>query len=328
MLGKLANSVVLSLILVGMTPEMATAGSGEGYTATGGCTASGATVVCNASVGGSNGAAAASAPAPSPPRPVSHPVTTGAASPPPLNPLSCSYKPLPYNGPPPAGRSGAGRWEALYCNGMLEIYGAPTPSMTAWMPNAIWVPVGQVAPTPTAPSPGILAEQAAAQLPLPAPVIGMSPSGTGYVNLPEWLWIDPAMWHPFSMTVSASNALGTTSVTATAIPMDVVWQTGDGAAPTICDGPGVAWNPGLPPTAQSSSCAHVYTRSSIGMPSPDGQPNDASFTVMATIQWEVQWAGTGGTSGTVPSMTTAASASLRVAQIEAATCDRTCPPSG
>lgn len=154
----------------------------------------------------------------------------------------------------------------------------------------------------------------------------MSPAGTGYVNLPEWLWVDPAIWHPYSVTVSASNALGTTSVTATATPVDVVWDTGDGAAPTVCDGPGTAYDEAEPPTAQSTACAHTYTVSSLGQPSADGDPNDAAFTVTATVEWQVAWAGTDGSSGT-STLTTAAAAALRVEQIEAVTCDTTCPPS-
>lgn len=277
-------------------------------------------------MGGSPGTTPAPTPAPPQP-PASHPVTAGATNAPPPDPLQCTYVAEPDQGPPPAGQSGPGTWEALMCNGVLYIYGAVSPSGTSWMPNAIWVPTGQAAPVPTAPSPGVLAAQAAAQLPLPAPGIGMSPAGTGYVNLPEWLWVDPAIWHPYSVTVSASNAIGTTSVTATAVPVAVVWQTGDGAPPTVCDGPGVAWNPELPASDQRTTCAHTYTRSSIGMPSPDGRPNDAAFTVAATVQWQVQWTGTGGAGGAIPAMTTAASADLRVAQIEAATCDTTCPAS-
>lgn len=184
-------------------------------------------------------------------------------------------------------------------------------------------------PAPAGPSPeAVLAARAAGHLTLPSPTLGMSPPGTGFVNFPEWLWIDPSLWHQYSMTVTATNAVGSTSVTATATPVDVVWNTGDATAPTICYGPGTPYNLSEPPSAQRTACAHSYTISSIGQPSPDGNPNDAAFTVTATIQWHVRWTASNGATGTAPTLTTAASTRLRVEQIEAAICDTTCPPPG
>lgn len=313
----------ISLLVVSASTPRANAGEAT----EGGCSAAGSIVTCGAEVQGteanpsgvdSSGPVASS--------PTQDDATAAAASPPP--PPPCVYQRFPLQGPPPPGANPDGQWDAVYCAGLLFISGGVTASGQP-SPAAIWVPLGQSPPavTPaTPPSGAVLAQQAIGELALPAPTLGMSPAGTGYVNLPEWLWVDPAIWHPYSVTVSASNALGTTSVTATATPVDVVWDTGDGAAPTVCDGPGTAYDEAEPPTAQSTACAHTYTVSSLGQPSADGDPNDAAFTVTATVEWQVAWAGTDGSSGT-STLTTAAAAALRVEQIEAVTCDTTCPPS-
>lgn len=192
----------------------------------------------------------------------------------------------------------------------------------------MWVPTGQAPPAPpsaTPPDPAVLAAQAAGELQLPAPPPEFSPAGVAYVNLPEWLWIDPAVWHPYSVTVTAANAIGSTSVTATATPVEVVWDMGDAPAPpTVCAGPGVAYDPDEAPSAQSTTCSHTYTESSAGQPTADGDSNDDAFPVTVNIQWQVQWSGAGA-SGTLPTTTTTTDTSLRVEQIEAVTCDGSCP---
>lgn len=236
------------------------------------------------------------------------------------------YQRFALQGPPPPGANPNGQWDAVYCLGLLFIPGGTTANGT-FMPPAVWVATGQAAPAvPTAAPPAaVLAAQAIGELGLPSPTLGMSPAGTGYVNLPEWLWIDPSIWHPYTVTVSASNPLGTTSVTATATPVDVVWDTGDTTAATVCYGPGTPYNPNEPPAGQTTSCAHTYVESSLGQLSPDANPNDSAFVVTATIQWQVSWAGTDGSTGTT-SLTTTNTASLRIEQIEAVTCDASCPP--
>ena len=95
----------------------------------------------------------------------------------------------------------------------------------------------------------------------------------------------------------------------------MTWNTGDGSVVT-CSGPGTAYNPDLSADAQSTNCSHVYTVTSADQPTPAGNPNDAAFTVTATITWTVAWSGPNGSAGALPSLTTHASSSLKVAQIE------------
>jgi len=177
-----------------------------------------------------------------------------------------------------------------------------------------WFATGQVPVSPP-PSPATAGAQAASELGLPEPSLALSPATTGYVNLAEWLSIAPAIWHPFTTSAQACNAGGCTAATATATPAVVTWSTGDGSSVT-CSGPGTAYDPMLGPGAQSTSCSHTYTATSAGQPSPDGNPNDAAFTVTATVTWSVSWSGPDGSAGALPSLVTGASTSLKVAQIE------------
>lgn len=195
---------------------------------------------------------------------------------------------------------------------------------TATGPNVVWVPYGQI-PTVAPPDPAVLAAQASGELPLPTPSPSFAPASTGYVNFPEWLWINPSIWHPIVMTVSASNAGGTTTVTLTATPVDVVWNMGDTpTAPTVCDGPGIAYNTAIPARRQVSYCTHTYSMSSLGQPSPDGNPNNDAYPITISIQWRISWSGTGGASGSIPIMDSTARSTLRVEQIQSTRCSITC----
>jgi hypothetical protein len=177
-----------------------------------------------------------------------------------------------------------------------------------------WFATGAVPGVPP-PDPAVVGADAASELRLSSPSLVLSPSNSGYVNLAEWLWIDPTIWHALSTTAQACNAGGCTTASATATPAYVTWNTGDGATLT-CSGPGTVYNTALPADAQSSDCTHTYTQTSAGQPSPDGNPNDAAFPITATLTWTVAWAGPNGSAGALPSLTTEGTSSLKVAQIE------------
>lgn len=156
----------------------------------------------------------------------------------------------------------------------------------------------------------VLPEQASNEIVLPAPVIYTSPPSSTYVNLPTWLWIDPADWRPFVATASA----GAVSATATAEPSSVTWSMGDGSS-VVCTGPGVPYDFSVPASEQQTDCSYTYTRSSAGQPGVDG-PADV-FRVTATINWVVTWsaAGTPG-GGDLPQLSTTSTQFLRVEQVE------------
>lgn len=162
-------------------------------------------------------------------------------------------------------------------------------------------PDEDIADVPAPPSPVDLAESARDRLSLPAVGLGMSPVGDQLVGLPTWLWIGSSAWGPVSRTVTVPGV----SVTATAIPMSVVWSTGDGGS-VVCEGPGTPYSSAASPEATSPDCGHTYREMS-----PEG-----GFTVSATVRWSVEWSGA-GESGVFPGLETAASVAVEVAEAPA-----------
>lgn len=164
------------------------------------------------------------------------------------------------------------------------------------------------APPAPPPSPQEVAQVAVSQLRLPSPAIGTSPGGEQIVNVPTWLWIDPASWAP----VSATAAVPGVSVTATATPQRVTWTMGDGST-VECAGPGTPYSSRFAPDSASPDCGHTYKRSSASQPG-------AAFPLEARISWTVTWAGAGQT-GVVPGMQTIGQITTRVAEIQAVVVD-------
>jgi hypothetical protein len=112
-----------------------------------------------------------------------------------------------------------GQWYAYWCGDGANL----------WLGN-LWVPLSRPAVAPI-----VLAQMARRYLPLPPPGIQTSPAASSdqIVNVPTWLWVDPATWGPRSATASVPNE----SATATAVPVMVTWTMGDGSQ-VVCRGPG------------------------------------------------------------------------------------------
>jgi hypothetical protein len=199
-----------------------------------------------------------------------------------------------------------GSWFFLQCSN--------APSATGVLQ---WVP----APTagPTAPAAGVIerSERAAAvraetSIVLPNPIIELNPPEFSIVNIPTWLSLNPVAWRTFTATATA----GSVSARATATPVLVTWSMGDGRT-VACKGPGQAFVAEGSANLPSSNCTYSYTKSSLGEPSPDGLPNDAAFTITATITWAVSWNAVGVQGGgSLPSLQTQSSIQRRVEQVE------------
>jgi hypothetical protein len=228
----------------------------------------------------------------------------GGASGPGTNPWVCTYTQLVLNdigGFAPGGPT-PGSWYTVTCANRLT--GANV-TQTEWIPD-------QSAAGPPPVDPHTLALQAENSLQLPAPTTHLNPSGASIVNLPTWLWIDAAIWHPQSVSASA----GPVSATAVATPVSVSWSMGDGGGLT-CDGPGTPFLPAQPTSGQSTGCAYTYARTSAGQPSSDGNPDDGAFDVTATVTWSVSWTAQGATGGgALPTLFTSTSTPVRVEQVE------------
>jgi hypothetical protein len=156
------------------------------------------------------------------------------------------------------------------------------------------------------------AENAESSMTLPSPTIFSDPTGSTFVNLPTWLWISPTIWHPWTTTATA----GDVTASATATPIDVEFSMGDGGS-EICRGPGSVFNANQAISLQGTPCSYTYHTSSADQPTANGNANDASFLVTATVTWAVSWVAVGAAGGgTLPSLTTASTTSIRVQQIE------------
>ncbi len=252
----------------------------------------GATVTVGASSGGSGGGAPGGAPR--------GPTGSGGGG----NPWICTYTELTLNdggGFAPGGPT-PGSWYSVTCTDQLT---GVSVTQTEWI-------TAQAAPGTPAVDPYAVARQAERSLRLPSPSNHFDPT-VPVVNLPTWLWIDPGVWHPYRVTAS----VGSVTATAVATPVTVTWSMGDGGSVT-CDGPGTPFDPSEP--AQESPCSYLYPESSAGQPSPDGNPDDGAFVVVATIHWSVTWSVTGAAGGgALPALATSTPSLLRVEQVESIT---------
>lgn len=224
------------------------------------------------------------------------------------SPWICTYLYLALNnhgGFPPGGPM-PGAWYSVTCDDAAT--GAQV-TQTIWITN----------PPASAPTvdPRVVALQAENSMTLPSPTIYLDPTGTSVVDLPTWLWVAPALWRQYSVTATA----GPVSATAVATPVGVSWSTGDGGTEQ-CGGPGRAYDPALPSAWQSTYCSHTYARTSIGQPSPDGDPDHGRFPISATVEWAVTWTAVGAPGGgSLPSLSTTSTVSLRVIQIQSLIAD-------
>jgi len=160
---------------------------------------------------------------------------------------------------------------------------------------------------PALPAPGVLAQLAVRYLRLPDPAIQSSPAPEALqlTELPTWMWIAPAAWHPQSKTAQVPGE----AVTATATPVSASWQMGDGRQIT-CHGPGTPYTGDSNPTAASPTCGYTYDQSSAGQPG-------GAYRVTVTITWDITWQGTGGAGGALAPLQTVAAAEFRVAESQA-----------
>jgi hypothetical protein len=165
------------------------------------------------------------------------------------------------------------------------------------------------------PTPVQLAEQAYQQMRMPLPVPKHSPD----LRLPDgrsatvvgehtWIWTDPSSWIEQSKRVTA----GAVWAEVRAVPIRLSFDAGI-SAPVSCPGPGTPYDRKYGLHAASPDCDSVFTKSSYG------QPGD-EVTAAYGITWRVTWTGSTGAapaSGTLPNMTSRASATFAVAEAQA-----------
>lgn len=143
-------------------------------------------------------------------------------------------------------------------------------------------------------SPAEAARVVVARLPLEGIEIGMVPKskdqkGFGAVGLPAWMWVkntdNPAAWGPYTATETVDGL----EVTATATPLFITWDMGDGKQ-VVCHSSGTPYQRSYG-REESPSCGHTYLEMS-----------DPTYTVTAITTWSVQWSA-GGESGVIETIT-------------------------
>jgi hypothetical protein len=110
----------------------------------------------------------------------------------------------------------------------------------------------------------------------------------GLVGLPEWFWIPANEWAPVSKTITA----GPVWARATATPVKIAFAPGAGMSGVTCAGPGTAYQPSQPLSAQHTACSYTYTQPSAGQP-------DNMYAASVIVYWNVSWTGSGGAGGVV-----------------------------
>jgi hypothetical protein len=142
------------------------------------------------------------------------------------------------------------------------------------------------------PTPRDVAEIAVKRMDLAAIDIGIAPKpgadSVGLVGMPVWMWARNPDDHTVGPLTASASAGGIT-ITATAKLLRVTWDMGDGSQ-VVCDTAGTPYNPSFG-REKSPDCGHVYMKSSSDQP-------DGRFTVTATSDWVITWAGAGQT-GTI-----------------------------
>lgn len=152
-----------------------------------------------------------------------------------------------------------------------------------------------------------LMRQATGRLDPPDPTIFTAPprSSDLLVQTPTWLWIEPSYWRPYTETAST----GRVSATATATPVRVTWDMGNGES-IVCTDPGTAWSAGL--DSSRSTCNYTYKHSSAAQPGH-------SFDLSATVTFEVIWTSVnaGGAGGSLRPLTRTATVPVTVGEVQA-----------
>lgn len=217
---------------------------------------------------------------------------------------SCTYTADPNYQPPPGDTTDQhtgekGSWYQMTCPDAVK---PGNPPVATTITTEVWLATPP--PAPVLPTPAQLATEAQKKLQLTQPKIASNPRPglPQLVGVNMWAWLPAGVFAPVSATASVPGE----SVTATARPTSVTWNFGDGTS-INCAGAGTPFPTGGDPEAASPTCGHTYTHSSgVG----------GTYTVTATINWNVTWAGAGQT-GAFNGMTTTASEQVVVQQSQA-----------
>ncbi|MEV0847630.1 hypothetical protein AB0J21_17470 [Streptomyces sp. NPDC049954] len=176
-----------------------------------------------------------------------------------------------------------------------------------------WVPRGTVPSVPRAMTPAMLAALAYQSTRVPGTEVGMTPADRSVVNLPSWIWLDRSRFTPVSVTARLPQAGLWARTTARPVGLRVdpgaaraVTYPASGECPTGPDGTIGAPRRGGADAADLPPCGVTYLRSSGGR----------TYALRATLNWRVDWAGSGGTGGELPGGTYGQTRDVTVQEIQ------------
>jgi enoyl reductase len=172
-----------------------------------------------------------------------------------------------------------------------------TPQANYGLPGAasctdepFWVDKGRPAPAGhrNAVTPEVLAELAYEQILIPQGAANINPASPQTVNVPTWVWLDAATFHPVSVTAYLPDYGISATTTATPVSMHIDPGTPDaqilpasGTCPLNGDRIGTPYTPGA---ADPPPCGVTYLHSTM---------NAGPYHLTATVTWNISWTGTG-----------------------------------
>lgn len=215
-------------------------------------------------------------------------------------------------GQPVASGAGGGGGEASQCQEEPASMPNAGPAVSCPVPAPGNGGTGSGAPQVT---PAELAQEAMARLPIPAPRVRTSPPRDvpGLVGAAQWFWVPASERRPVSQRVQAGDVWAE----AVASPQRLIIHPGSGLPPVGCDDLGRPYDPDQPESAQRPSCSYTYQRSSAGQPPVEGTPD--TYEVTVDVVWSGRWRGSGGSGGTLPSLTSSTTFGLQIAESQAIT---------
>jgi hypothetical protein len=167
--------------------------------------------------------------------------------------------------------------------------------------TVLWIP--QVSGTDLA---AIARDEVRRRLPLPRLRSAPQPE-RGVVQVGTWIWVEPEIWRP----VTATATIPGLSATVTATPRRLGFDPGDGHHGTgaiTCDGPGKPWLPAYGDEL-ASNCMYTYRHASSLSPT-------GTWTATTSIEWDVAFAATDGSTDDLGRLTTRADQPMSVGEIQ------------
>ena len=138
------------------------------------------------------------------------------------------------------------------------------------------------------------------------------PARRGFVDVGTWIWVNPLLWIPVSVTASIVTPAGIISVTTKATPKKLIFNPGDGnlgSGPLTCNNSGLIWilqfGDRMP-----SPCMYTYRHSSATQAS-------GLFEAEVAVQWHVTWSTNLGASGTIGDLTLRTSHQMNIREVQA-----------